>query len=106
MGPKRTKELPGQQHIEGIEVDPAPKTLSEAMLFFRLHCKATIEFRPDYDLLKVSLKVEDPGGDDNKYERPFELDPPGLENHKNKIIEIAQNFHAFKKKIANGESLG
>ena len=92
---------------QGWDLDhPVPVEFEDALEFLRAHCKTTLTMSEGYDKIRVILKVDTPDINERKFEQVEELDPPGINNHRDKILRLAREAHSFKRKIELAESIG
>lgn len=106
-----------ERKIAGWDADnPRPETYAEALDFLRtddrddwadanVSIKTTTVWTGMGDKLRVVLKCDAPNGEPQKYEQNEMLEPPGPEHHKAKILNLAQQAHAFLRKTILGEKM-
>lgn len=96
--------------------NPKPETYDQAQAFLRtdddeewkeagIKIKTTAVWTGMADKLRVVITCDTPDGEPQKFEQNLSLEPPGPENHKARIIKLAQEAHAFLRKMVFGERI-
>ena len=92
-----------QQFLPGIDPDPMPTTLEQSERFLRRYVNTTTHWHEDHDLLKIKITCDNLDGDKGSYTDEAELPLNDPRERERKIIALAQQAHAFKKKRELGE---